>query len=395
MENDNSIEIMIDNLLSFSEKQKFKSYDPYDASLSPYYGIKSSVYRILLTQLNKQSPLDFRNILKIPKGLDFKGLALFCHSYLDIYRRHSNNKQSLLKGLKIFNFLIKNSLKSKYKYHCWSGHYFDVQLRGAKLSPNIPEIVTTSLVGTAALKCYQITDNNFYLSIAEDIELFLKNYLHYKFKDFEYFLYYPSMYKSQDRFVFNASAMGTSFVSDLYKFGGTKTLPLKKMMNAIVNNQNKDGSWHYSVNTSDGTKFSILDYHQGFLLDSLMDYMENTGDNSFKRALIRGGEFYRKLFLDDGRSFWRYPIKIPVDIHNQAQGIITFSRLANLDSSFTRDAARIYDWTIKNMLDGDDFFYYQVWPFKKNKTLHLRWGQAWMIIALENFLRVKNLRNVI
>ena len=46
------------------------------------------------------------------------------------------------------------------------------------------------------------------------------------------------------------------------------------------------------------------------------------------------------------------------------------------------------------MFDRGDFFYYQIWPFKKNKTLHLRWGQAWMVIALENLLSMKNLRNV-
>ena len=46
----------------------------------------------------------------------------------------------------------------------------------------------------------------------------------------------------------------------------------------------------------------------------------------YDKEIKLGLEFYKKYqFNDDGVSIWRLPKKWPVDIHNQSQGIITFS----------------------------------------------------------------------
>jgi len=76
-------------------------------------------------------------------------------------------------------------------------------------------------------------------------------------------------------------------------------------------------------------------------------------------AIQKGLEFYHsRQFDEEGMGVFRHPTKYPADIHNQAQGIITFSRFADLDYKYLEKAETILSWTIKNMQDPEGFFYY-------------------------------------
>ncbi len=100
-------------------------------------------------------------------------------------------------------------------------------------------------------------------------------------------------------------------------------------------------------------------------------------------SLLLGANFYiNKTFDRKGTSYFRWPRKYPVDIHNQAQGIITFTKLNELDRSFIDFASIISIWTITNMFDRNGFFYYQKYKLITNKIPYMRWGQAWMFYAL-------------
>ena len=92
--------------------------------------------------------------------------------------------------------------------------------------------------------------------------------------------------------------------------------------------------------------------------------------------------YYDKQFDNSGKSLYRFPRKYPIDIHNQAQGIITFSTLCNYDSNFLSFAHKIAMWTIDNMQDERGFFYFQNWNIFTNKIPYIRWSQAWMGFAL-------------
>jgi hypothetical protein len=71
-----------------------------------------------------------------------------------------------------------------------------------------------------------------------------------------------------------------------------------------------------------------------------------------------------------------------VDIHNQAQGIITFSRLKEYGEEYSSFAGRIAGWTIGQMQNDIGYFYYQVHPNYKIRIPYIRWSQAWMLLAL-------------
>jgi hypothetical protein len=51
-------------------------------------------------------------------------------------------------------------------------------------------------------------------------------------------------------------------------------------------------------------------------------------------------------------------------------------------------AYKVLCWAIENMWDERGYFCYQQHRFWKNCIPYLRWGQAWMLLALATFLEV-------
>jgi len=88
-------------------------------------------------------------------------------------------------------------------------------------------------------------------------------------------------------------------------------------------------------------------------------------------------------------------LRFPVDIHHQAQGIITLSKLYAMfkEDKYLDSARKIAEWTVENMQDETGFFYYQKWPFLTNKIPYMRWSQAWMILALSSLPYCKKEEN--
>ena len=154
----------------------------------------------------------------------------------------------------------------------------------------------------------------------------------------------------------------------------------------VISRQKPSGVWYYSHGKDSLKEKNQIDFHQGFILDSLdkIDTLTNGRlSSSIQPAIEKGLEFYLSNQFDSaGRSFWRLPVKHPTDIHNQAQGILTFSRFSHLNPDYSKMTDRVVDWTITNMQDKKGFFYYQKYPLLTNKISHIRWGQAWMFYAL-------------
>ena len=154
----------------------------------------------------------------------------------------------------------------------------------------------------------------------------------------------------------------------------------------VVNKQKENGSWNYSINYSTQEERKQIDFHQGYILDSLHYHRTITNDTSEEllESIKKGLKFYKTWqFMKDGRALWRLPKKWPADIHNQAQGIITFSRLREYDESYLPFAETVANWTIVNMQNKHTgHFIYKKYRAHKISIPMMRWGQAWMHLAL-------------
>jgi uncharacterized protein YyaL (SSP411 family) len=282
------------------------------------------------------------------------------------------------------DFLKNKSLKGNYLNHCW-GDYFKYQSLEGASTADTPDIVNTVVCASAFLEHYRITESKESLEIARSCKRFIIDSLYVNNHEKAFFKYTPI--SELNTVNYNASTHGAMLLSNMY-IQDSKTLEIaKNVIDYVISKQKPDGAWYY--NEAKGKEKMQVDFHQGFILDDLYDYIKyiKPSDDKYVKALLKGVEFYKnEQFLPDGRAKWRWPKVYPIDIHNQAQGIITFSKLSEIKPEYLDFAGTIATWTIENMQDKTGYFYYQKWPFLVNKIPYMRWGQAWMLLALSSLL---------
>jgi uncharacterized protein YyaL (SSP411 family) len=240
---------------------------------------------------------------------------------------------------------------------------------------------------------YEITKEKKYKNIINSIcKFILKDLNITKTEEGICFSYTPI----DEHIVHNANCLGAAFLSRVYNITKDKKLLdiSKKAFDFSLSCQKDDGSWAFSMNAWKSER-KQLDFHQGFIIDALCDFIKYTKleDNKYLNSLKKAVSFYKQnQFFRDGRAKWRMPYHYPIDIHHQAQGIITFSKIYsfNKEDIYLDFSKKIANWTIKNMQDDKGYFYFQKWPFFTNKIPYMRWGQAWMMLALSSLLLVKN-----
>jgi rhamnogalacturonyl hydrolase YesR len=152
---------------------------------------------------------------------------------------------------------------------------------------------------------------------------------------------------------------------------------------ACCNGQAEDGSWVYGMLPVQGW---IDSFHTGYNLDGLIAYQENTGDMAFAENIERGFDFYVKNFFnEDGSPKYYHNRQYPIDIHCPGQLFVTLHRLGKFDEY--RDlAAKVLEWTVRNMQDRRGYFYYQLKKGISSKISYMRWSNAFMFNALSYYI---------
>jgi len=381
----------IKSLYNWVKKFGYYGWDPYDilnSKLVQKLCMGNSYLEIITTQFNKYSPINFRPFLKIEKGIDLKGIALFAQAYAKMYnltqeKKYENDLESCISIIK------ENSLKNRYKLDCWASHYFPyTSADKSKLTTDAPDIIGTCQAIFALSESYKILKEDSLKEITiSACDFLVEELLEENHRDY-FFKYTPT---ENDKIVLNASAQGLEAIAHLLSIHKNEEMRKvgEKLVKFLIKKQRGDGSWVYSV-YKDGKVRNQLDFHQGYILDGLLlflPYLSNKEETI--SCIIKGAKFYKEvLFSRNGQSYYRYPLYYPTDIHNQAQGIITFSKLDVLNPDYLEFAKKIALWTITNMQDEEGYFYYQKWPLFTNKIPYMRWGQAWMMLALATLTSV-------
>ncbi len=179
-----------------------------------------------------------------------------------------------------------------------------------------------------------------------------------------------------------------------YVFGKSDNQEIiRKVINFTFSHQNINGSWYYSFDTETKLPKKQIDFHQGYVLESIRricDYSD-LSLSSYHDQIKSGLNFYRKYqFTNGGTAYWRFPKRWPVDIHNQSQGIITFSLFKDFDREYLHFASKIAEWTINNMQDKvTGHFYYRINRTHIHKTPYMRWSQAWLLLAFAYYFEMQ------
>lgn len=391
MKNSQGIVNALFELEQFCGNEEYKGYSLYDSHNSPLPFEKlGRIFSFLINQVIKRSPINFRPLLGVKKGINPKGYGLFLHAYslltsLEVMDRGGAKK----KADYFFDWLKENPSKG-YNGYCWGYNYHWPKKDGHDVPPYTPSVVVTGFVARALLEYYQEFKNEDVKDILNSAASFVLNDVHlYQGSEGYCFSYTPVV---KDLTV-NANLLAAEVLAyaDFVNQKNEYLKYIEKVLDFTFNTQNDDGSWYYKFDYESREPKKQIDFHQGYVLESLLRLYRYTGlelSAGRRKKIVYGLDFYfHKQFSKDGMALWRYPAKWPVDIHNQSQGIITFSKFSDYHQDYLPFAGKIAEWTIAHMQGPDGNFYYQKWPLTINKVNYLRWNQAWMLLALTTHIK--------
>jgi len=360
-------------LSEYCESVDYKGWDLFDGlnarmfRSTPFY--RSRLLRLIWIQLFKRSPINFRGVTFVPAEYNAKGLALFISGLLH---------QERIAKAKILYKQLRNMACSGYSGVSW-GYNFDWESRAFFVPHGKPNLVTTVFVANSFLDYFDITKDREALLLARDAcDFILSDLPIFENKETLCFAYIPNV----DVRVDNVNMLAAALLSRVFVL--TKdTILLDKSRKAMaysIKRLKKDYSWPYG----ELRHHQFVDnFHTGFNLDSLYDWMKNTGDYQWENQLECAYHYYLDNFwLEDGSPKYYNNSIYPIDIHCSAQGILTCLKLHELDTKSMFMAYKIAHWAIVNMQDKKGYFYCRKTKWGTNKIPYIRWSQAWMFHAL-------------
>ena len=379
MEN-NEIEKSIELLISYIEEEEFKGYDPYDTlnSSIPFHWF-GKWGEVLSIQIQKRNPINIRPILGIKKFSSTKGMGLLLKAYVNQFMITKNYK--LVPSIEfIKDWLIANKTFYNNDF-CW-GYDYPYSIPQKRIKKGYPTVIHHSYIIDGLYEYYKYSNDSEIKSfIIKSSDFIINNIPLIKIGKDVCFAYNPDSKEC----CYNASlhAAKCLSISDKLNQSNKYVTLIEKAIDFVVSKQKENGEWYYSEDLR-GNERKQIDFHQGFILESIYDIITLLGFStpSWQKAIAKGLNFYKEeQFYSNGQSKWRLPKIYPVDIHNQAQGIITFSKLNKQNPTFLRFAQTIANWTIDNMQSNRGYFYYRKYRNYTNKISYMRWSQAWMLLA--------------
>lgn len=382
-------ETSFERLTAFCEKEEYKGYDPYDGLNSSVFQhlpvIKNSRYaRLAWIQFFKRSPVNFRRLCGVKKEYNPKALGLFLSGYCNLYK--TNPKELYLQKINFFIQKINEAAITGYSGTCW-GYNFDWEARAFFHPKNMPTIVASSFIANALLDAYEITGSENLLATSRSTCAFFLKDLNRTYDENGNFSFsYSPVDKSV---VFNASLLGSRLLTRIYSLTKEELLfqEAKKSVAFCCSYQQSNGSWAYG--TLPFHKW-IDNFHTGYNLECLSDYMLYSGDNTYKESLEKGFKYYiNTFFTEEGIPKYYSNSIYPIDIHAPAQLIITVKKL-NKTTEYKNLLDKVLNWTIENMQADKGCFYYQVNKYFTSKINYMRWSQAWMFYAFSKYFSSDN-----
>ncbi len=391
---------------SWATARSFAGSDPFDGLnsrlLAPFLS-RSRLLRLLVIQGVKRSPLDLRPLLRIPPGVNPKGLALFLDGIGDmpwlpdrdrwrdwlvdeiLSRASRPDGSSVIEPAERHEGLSSRILSGPMQFtgpFGW-GYHFPWQSRAFLLPPYYPTVVATSFVVDAM----EASRHPVYPLVARGAAEFVYNNL--KRREERHgicFSYSPR----DDTCVFNASLFAAKILLHASQFVPERADVYRQLAlrsgEYVLFKQRDDGSWIYG----EADHWTWIDnLHTGFNLQTLSFLAERLGRTDWSEQIGLGLTFYmQRLVEPDGTARYFVHRREPLDAHTFAQTTITLVALGDLHPDALPLAGRVLNRAVAELWDERrGGFRYQRHRRYTNRTIHARWNQAWMFRAIGAYLR--------
>lgn len=365
----------------------WEGYDPYDIRGQDWYvrlfGAQRWPFRKLRGALalieSRLPPLALRKVLRIRKEINAKGMGLMASAYLtrwDMTRDASYRR----KAEEVLSWLAENRCPD-YPGACW-GYPFHWQSR-VFFPRGTPSVVVTATVGDAWLQHYERTHSEASLEIAEEIAVFLLRGLNRPVEEDERLCF---SYTPLDHFkVHNASLFAAAFLARLGALVDNReyqNLALKAARYTL-SEQNADGSFYYWGSEPP----TIVDhYHTGFVLRHLDTVRRESSADFIDGPLQRGYAFYiDRLFTESGTPKFSPDSTYPIDIHSCAEAILCLCQLGP-EFGALENIEPVFALTQTKLLSSEGWYRAAIRRTRGRDVPqcvpYMRWGQAWMLLAL-------------
>jgi hypothetical protein len=371
--------------LDWARERGYAGWDPYDGLNSPYAELFKNHWftRLSWTHAVNLFPLDLRRALSIPEERNPKGIALFALAYLHLYEA-TGNEGHLDEAERLLNWL-REYQSPYFERPCW-GYNFDWQnARKFYLPAYRPSVVVTVFCAQAFVHHHRLTGAEDSLAIADGACEFICTDINTR----EVAGHEAYTYTTDDEFVvINVNALAARLFAMVAAENDDGELMARAddLVEFVLSAQEESGAWHYSM-PADRSHISHDNFHTGFVLESLREYLDAGGDVSgAEESYERGLSFYREyLFESNGAPKFEHDQSHPYDAHAAAQSIRTFIHDGRRENR--EMATMITDWSIEHLFDESGYFYRRRGRFVDDKTPYMRWSQAWMCFALASMVR--------
>lgn len=369
-------------------------YDPYD--LDDFLiqldkkGVQVSTEdQQTIKKGNEFDPMGVREKLNVPKKRIAKGLGLLCAAWTKSYRL-TNNLEDLKEAELIAEWLLKNPSEG-YQNMCW-GYPFDWQSK-IFIPLGTPSVVVSTAVGEGLWELFLVTRKDIYLNACISICHFILNDLNKK--DFGEkglcFSYTPI----DDFQVHNANLFAGEFLcrvgreieNQVWIDIGLRTADF------AISEQNPDGSiFYWGLEQSYHGANHLDHYHTGFEIRCLFQMYKHTGSDKLKVAYQKYLNFYLANFVEpDGLPKGKPNAPYPVNIHGAAEGVLMNALLSPEHPELLKVSEKILKWTNDNLRSSEGWYGHLWWPNRKAMAPYIRWGQAWMFIAMTQLEQAKKI----
>ena len=378
-------EQVLRDTLQAARERDYAGYGKFDALNSPllaFLSVRNAWLRFFWIQLIKQCPFHVRPLLGVRTSRNPKGIALFARAYLFLYQK---TEESVLRdeARTLIDWLIEHPSPGCANL-CWGYNFVWQDVPPFLQASYEPNVVVTVFVGEALIHAYRVTGEARYLEAARSVADFITQDVPVLYEsDSERAISY--LLTRTDAVYLNIMVLSGALLAKIWKETGDERLRdiAERQVRYTVNKKTDYHAWYY---THPRGKSPIRhdNYHTGGILDGILEYTEETGDEQFMPAYWDGLRYYHvHLFEEDGAPRWMSDRRYPHDVHGAAQGIISFSKAGRYEPEHLAFAGRIARWAVDHLYRPQlhDFVYRKGRLVTWNYSL-MRWCNAWMARGL-------------
>ena len=376
-------------LCAWLDGNGWEGWDPYDL---PEYLVNQArqgtplpedQQRALLAEENRD-PVGLRQRLGLKPRRIAKGLGLITAARVKLYKA-TGDQAHLDEARRLADWLLANPCPG-YDNLCW-GYPFDWQ-SVIFIPKETPSAVVSTAVGEGLWELFSVTRQEKYLEACRSICRFILTDLNRDDMGEKgiCFSYTPL----DDFHVHNANLFCGEFLARVGReCDQAEWLEIAaRTADYALSEQNPDGSIYYWGRVQDHYAPQKLDiYHSGFEIRALHKLARHLRSEKIDQAANRYLEFFlANYLLEDGTPKLGPNTPYPVNIHGAAEAVLMLSQLSRQRPELLEAAARTMDWTIEHLGSPEGWFGYLWTPQGRVMIPHLRWGQAWMLLALAEHL---------